>query len=151
MDSTTARFYNFLEGNAVMIEATLLLLSFVSVLLYYFDIPSSNLFLVRSVNLAALVYFFIASFGSFERKPHQITDVDPKIIAIGFTTAILGALFKLQNSPGQEMMVKIGVLSMSIGVLIWGFNSRRYWSNNLVALVIRITRITTLGLVLWFL
>ena len=147
MDSTIAKLLNFLEGNAVMIEVTLLLLSFVSILLYYFDTPTSNLFLVRSANLAAIVYFFLASFEG----NYQITSVGSRIIAIGFTVAILGAMFKLLNYPAQEMMPKMGVLSMSIAALIWGFNSRRNWSSNLVALVVRISLITTLGLVLWFL
>jgi len=148
MDSTTAWLHNFLQGNAVMIEVTLLLLSFVSILLYYFDIPSSNLFLVRSVNLVAIVYLFLAS---FEGKGYQITNIGYRIKGIGFSAAILGAMFKLLNSPAQEMMLKIGVLSMSVAVLIWGFNSRKNWRNNLVASVIRISLITTLGLVLWFL
>lgn len=149
MDSTTTRLYSFLHRNAVMIEVTLLLLSLVSILLYYFDIPSSNLLLVRSINLAAIVYVFFACFDPFEGKDYKITDVRPKIIAIGFSLAVLGAWFKLMHYPRQELALKIGVISM-FAALIAGFTTRRNWSNNLVALVIKTSLITTLGLVLWF-
>ncbi len=132
----------------VAIEVTLLLLSFIGILLYYFDI-SSDLVLVRAVNFVAIVYFFFTCFDPFEAKDHQITDVIPKIIAIGFTLAVLGALFKLINYPAQEMAAKIGVVSMSIAALIRGFKSHGSWSNHLVA--IRVSLIATLCLVLWFL
>jgi len=151
MTSSLAWFYNFLEGNAVIIEVSLLLLSLASILLYYFDISSSSLLLVRSVNLAATIYFFFACFAPIEGKDYKITDIVPKIIAIGFTLPVLGALYKLLNFPGQAMLPKIGALSMCIAALIGGFKSRRNWSNSLVALAVRISLIITLGLVLWFL
>ena len=81
MNSSLAWFYNFLEGNAVIIEVSLLLLSLVSIVLYYFDIPISNLVIVRSVNLVAISYLF---FASFDGKGYQITSIGYRIKGIGF-------------------------------------------------------------------
>ena len=148
MNSSSAWFQNFLEGNAVIIEVTLLLLSLVSIVLFYFDIPIANLIIVRSVNLIAISYLF---FASFDGKGYQITSIGYRIKGVGFSAAVLGAVFKLMDYPGQELMLKIGCFSMFIAALIWGFYNRKIWSKNLVALTFRISLITTLGLVLWFL
>ena len=148
MNASITRFYSVLHNNAVMIELTLLLLSLISLLLYYSDIPNSDLVLVRSVNLVAIVYFFLACFDPFEAKDQQTSLVIPKLITIGFTLAVLGAFFKLMNYPGQEMLLHVGAVSMPVAALIGGFNSRRNWSIHLV--VIRITLIIILALVLWF-
>ena len=51
MDSTTAQFLNFLQGNALKIEAALLFLLLVCVSMYYSEIPGSSISLVRFVNL----------------------------------------------------------------------------------------------------
>lgn len=152
MNSTITRFYGFLHEYAVWIEITLLLLSFGSILLYYFNIPNSDLIVVRSVNLGVILYFFFKCFDPFAATAtdYKITAILPRIIALGFTLPVLGALFKLMNYPGQAMMLKFGAVSMSIAALIAGSQSHKYLSNYWGA-AITITLTATAALVLWFL
>ena len=151
MNSSITRLYGFLHRYAAPIEITLLLFSFGSILLYYFNIPNSDLVIVRSVNFGVIVYIFFKCFDPFAATAidYKITAILPKIIALGFTLPVLGSWFKLMNYP-DAIFAKFGAVSMSIAALIAWSQSHKYWSNYW-AVLITITLTATAMLVLWFL
>ena len=148
MDSSTTQFLNFLQRNALILEVTLLLLSLLSVSIYYFDIPGSSIILLRTVNLIAITYLF---FASFDGKVYPVTNLGTRLRAIGFSVAILAALFKILDYPSREMMVKFGVFSLFMSMFIWGYYSIKNGNNQLAALLSRFSLCITAALVLWYL
>ena len=148
MDSSTAQFLNFLQVNALKIEAALLLLLLVCVSIYYFETPGSSLSLLRSINLVTIIYLF---FASYDGKVYKVTSMGPRLRAIGFSVAVLAALFKILDYPSKEMMVKFGVFSLFMSMSIWGYYSIKNGNKQLAALLSRISLCITAVLVLWYL
>jgi hypothetical protein len=116
--------------------------------MYYFDIPGSSMFLLRTVNLIAITYLF---FASFDGKIYTVTNLGTRLRTIGFSVAILAALFKILDYPSKEMMVKFGVYSLTMSMFIWGFYSIKNTNYQLTAMLSRVSLGITAGLVLWYL
>ena len=146
---TQASIKNFLSRNTLVIEVALLLVALLGILLFFYDFPHANLCLLISLTLAAIFYFMVASVEI--KNGNAIAFYAYKATNIGCSLIILGTMFRLLQYPGHELMLKTGVISMSIALLVYLYQSRNHWSGNLIALVVRISLIATLGLVMWLL
>lgn len=111
------------------VEKAFVIIFSVSLIYKYFQGIGSSLFLIMAINLLAILYFYF-SFALFNElsfkqifNKNKYTSLVKKRLAISILTGIaisvslIGILFKLQNYPGADFIMLIGLaLTMTLTI-----------------------------------
>ena len=134
----------------------------ISLVFRVLHIPASGILTVLSLSALAQLYFMF-SFALFNNigfrklfKSESYKDIEVKKIvlpaligAFGFSTTIIGILFKLMFWPGSSFTLGLGLFFMSISFVIISiifYKDKAYYKNILIRFLI----IGTIGATLFF-
>lgn len=136
------------SSNMKAVEKTLVIFVLISIIYKYFHGLGSSMLLIVSMNLLAILYFYL-SFALFNNinpkdifKKASYANTTKRRISFAIVTgmalsiSILGILFKIQDFPGADLLLIFGMLiSLIITVVsLWKNNKDKgnFFSNILV-------------------
>jgi len=117
---------NWIKPKFNKIERMLVLFTFISYGVYISSIKQGSVFLIIALLLLSVLYFFNA-FALVDKEFEDGPNVFIKYVS-GWTWSmiIIGVMFYLQGFPGENFMLKVGVLC---SIAIMGFSASKLISN----------------------
>ena len=126
---------DFITKYLVPIELILTLIVLVGYFMQLGEAEYGSLIFSMALTILAVVYF-LAAFAPVTDNT-WIKQVSIKAFYIGMAMALMGVLYTGLQLPGADLMMKIGLLSITISMLLIVITSIKDWDITVTRLIIR--------------